>query len=74
MERKLHDITKLSQYAGAELTIYFPRTQIVHIPLKVVLFAFVTDTLGLDVKDGRIACFTDEKLKEVFLAIEDEDD
>lgn len=65
--RKLKNINKLSQMLGAELICYFPDKQCTRIPLTIMQMALIEDTLGLKLKDGLISCYTDKKLKELYL-------
>lgn len=69
---KLKDVNKLSQMIGAELICYFPGKQCTRIPLSAVQMALIEDTLGLQLQDGFIHCYTDKKLKELYL--NDEED
>lgn len=65
--KKLENVDKLSQMIGAELVCYFPGKQCTRIPLTVMQMALVEDTLGLKLNEGLISCYTDKKLKEIYL-------
>ncbi len=71
---KLKNVDKLTQMIGAELICYFPGKQCTRIPLTAVQMAMIEDTLGLELNDGLIHCFTDKKLKELYLDVEGEVD
>ena len=51
---------------GAEMICYFPGKQCTRIPLTAVQMTIIEDTLGLQLKDGLIHCYTDKKLKELY--------
>ena len=63
---KLKNVDKLTQMIGAELICYFPGKQCTRIPLTAVQMTMIEDTLGLQLKDGLIRCYTDKKLKELY--------
>ena len=63
---KLKDVDKLTQMIGAEMICYFPGKQCTRIPLTAVQMTIIEDTLGLQLKDGLIHCYTDKKLKELY--------
>ena len=69
---KLKNVDKLSQMVGAELICYFPGKQCTKIPLTAVQMALIEDTLGLQLQDGVIRCYTDKRLEEIYLDDEDE--
>ena len=69
---KLKNVDKLSQMVGAELICYFPGKQCTRIPLTAVQMALIEDTLGLQLQDGVIRCYTDKRLEELYLDDEDE--